>query len=133
VVLVDPDALEDTRQIGANYWNLPRVLGKLYAFPVSWKDVPRTFRMVPGWRDRVLTQDGMLRLDALTTFSPPSTYGDFDPENAILIVPGPAGLARLTEFTAGETQSVGLKPVEGIGEPPYPKDFLYTLLIEPSG
>ncbi|MBF8260891.1 MAG: hypothetical protein HW376_420 [candidate division NC10 bacterium] len=133
VVLVDPEVLEDTRQIGANYWNLPRVLGKLYAFPVSWKAVPRTFRMVPGWRDRVLTQDGKLRLDASTTFSPPSTYGEFDPENAILIVPGPTGLARLTEFTAGETQSVGLKPAEGVGEPPYPRDFLYTLLIEPPG
>ena len=29
VILVDPQALKDTRQIGANYWNLPRVLYQL--------------------------------------------------------------------------------------------------------
>jgi hypothetical protein len=133
VVLVDPDVLEDTRQIGANYWNMPRVLGKLYSFPTSWRATPRVFRMVPGWRERVLTEDGSLRLDASTTFSPPSTYGEFDPGNAILIVAGPAGLARLNEFIAGGTRSVRLKPSEGIGEPPYPKAFLYSLMIDDPG
>ncbi|MBM2844542.1 MAG: hypothetical protein HW404_2379 [Anaerolineales bacterium] len=133
VVLVDPDVLEDTRQIGANYWNMPRVLGKLYSFPTSWRATPRVFRMVPGWRERVLTEDGSLRLDASTTFSPPSTYGEFDPRNAILIVGGPAGLARLNEFIAGGTRSVRLKPSEGIGEPPYPKAFLYSLMIDDPG
>ena len=33
VVLVDPDVLEDTRQIGANYWNMPPRPGEALLFP----------------------------------------------------------------------------------------------------
>ena len=133
VVLVDPDVLRDTRQIGANYWNLPRVLMQLYAFPEEWVSPPRVYRMAPGWRDRILTDQAKFRLDEATSVSPPATYGEFDPGNAILIVEGPDGLMRLTEFPTGRTGIIQLKAWEVSGEPLYPPALLHTLLVAENG
>ena len=129
VILVDPTGLQDTRQIGANYWNLPRVLGQLYTFPREWDAIPRVYRMVPGWEDRVVTKDLRLRIDETTTFSPGSTYGVFDPSNAMLIVQGPDGLTRLAEFSETGHGAIGLMAPRGIGEPAYQPTLLHALLV----
>ena len=129
VILVDPTGLQDTRQIGANYWNLPRVLGQLYTFPREWDAIPRVYRMVPGWEDRVVTKDLRLRIDETTTFSPGSTYGVFDTSNAILIVQGPDGLTRLAEFSETGHGAIGLMAPRGIGEPAYQPTLLHALLV----
>jgi len=129
IVLVDPTGLQDTKQIGANYWNLPRVLGQLYAFPREWDAIPRVYRMVPGWEDRVVTEDSRLRIDETTTFSPGSTYGVFDPSNAILVVQGPDGLTRLAEISQAGHAAISLMAPRGIGEPSYQPTLLHALLV----
>jgi hypothetical protein len=85
VILVDPSGIEDTYQIAANTWNLPRVLDQLVAFPPEWKDPPRVYRLTPEWETSILGEDGQIRLDAVTTVAPPSLYGYFPIERVILI------------------------------------------------
>jgi hypothetical protein len=132
-VLVDPAGLRDTLQIGANYWNMPRVLNQIYQFPDAWRLDPQVYRLSPDWRDHILTQDGKLRLDGSTTVAPPSTYQTVNPQNAILLEPTDGGrwLRESTVLIAGRQlilQASGPK-----GEPPYPHGFLYSLLIERGG
>jgi hypothetical protein len=129
-ILVDPQGLEDTRQIGANYWNLPRVLEQLYVFPEDWSVPPRAIRMEKGWRENTSVQDGGLVLDATSTYAPASIYGTVSPENTILIEVVDGKPVRDTGPLAIANRSLSLKPMTGTGEPPYPHAFLYQLMIQ---
>ena len=130
VVLVDPSGLQDTRQIGANYWNLPRVLAQLFVFPPTWEAKPRAYRLAEGWQERISTDDGKLRLDAATTLAPPGTYGVVDPSRAIFVGYRDGRLGRVSdEFLPG----VGYpSPPPEEGEPPFPHGFLYDLMVLPA-
>jgi hypothetical protein len=85
VILVDPSALTDTRQIGANYWNLPRVLDQIYTFPAEIKDIPRVHRLEAGWQKTLVTPDGRFQVNATSVYGVPDYFGEFDPGNVILI------------------------------------------------
>jgi hypothetical protein len=85
VVLVDPSGLQDTVHMGANTWNLPRILNQLYSFPADWEEPPRVYRMQADWQQRVATEDGLFRIDASTTFAPPSLYRTVEPSQMILL------------------------------------------------
>jgi hypothetical protein len=130
-ILVDPSGLVDTRQIGANYWNLPRVLEQLYDFPDEWEHPPRVYRMAPGWKQRILTSDGQIRLDASTTFSAPDAYGDVDLADVILLQTTEGRLTRRAEALPGITYQE-MAPPPDAGEPPYPTTFLYDLMVLPN-
>jgi hypothetical protein len=132
VILVDPSGLEDPRQIGANYWNLPRVLEQLYVFPSEWESTPRVYRMEPGWEGRLRTPGGQIRLDASTTFSAPDAYGTFDPASAIVIRTLEGHLTRVSESFPG-VKGPEATPSPEAGEPPYPTTSLYRLMVIPSG
>jgi hypothetical protein len=131
VVLVDPSGLEDPRQIGANYWNLPRVLEQLYVFPGEWERAPRVYRMEPGWEGRLRTPDGRIRLDASTTFSASDAHGTFDPAAAIVIRTHEGLLTRVSESFPG-VMGPEAEPSSEAGEPPYPTTSLYQLMVIPS-
>jgi hypothetical protein len=128
-IVVDPAGLHDTRQIGANYWNLPRVLGHLFKFPGSWEAVPRVYRLVDGWQNRILTDDGNVRLDAATTVAPPSSYRVVDPAKVIFIGHQQGELTRFAGAFPPNDGPVELPATTAIGEPPYAHGFLYPLLI----
>jgi hypothetical protein len=85
VILVDPTGLHDTRQIDANTWNLPRILNQIYVFPSDWEEPPRVYRLVPGWEEYILTEDGRLRIDASTVIAPPSLYRTVASIDVILV------------------------------------------------
>lgn len=93
-ILVDPAGLIDVAQIGANTWNLPRILERLYDFPESWQAPPRVYRLREGWSDRIVTEAGMFRLDGTTVNAPPSLYGEALPQNVILIDTSSGSLVR---------------------------------------
>ncbi len=133
VILVDPQGLTDTVQIGANYWNLPRVLDQLYEFPEEWKPPPRVIRLASDWEAEILDDSGMLLLNASTTFAPPSTYGTFDPSDVILVEVSGSELVRISEPVLPGGRQLQLKLATGSGEPAFTHGFLYSLLIgEPS-
>lgn len=132
-ILVDPGGLKDTRQIGANYWNLPVVLEQLYDFPAEWRNPVWVYRLAENWQDGIVAEDGRLKLDAATTFAPPSTYREVDPSSTILIETTGGQLARRsTPLEVGGTTIV-FKTTDSEGEPPYPPGFLYRYLIELGG
>ena len=128
VILVDPAALHDTRQIGANYWNLPRVLFQLYIFPAGTKDLPVVHRLEKGWQNILAGSDGKFEVNASTTYSVPDYYGEFDPSSVILIQAQNGALVRRdTVQVAGKgynLKSHGVPILPGL-----PHGFLYHLMI----
>ncbi len=130
-ILVEPQGLQDTRQIGANYWNLPVVLGQIYDFPRAWHDPVWVYRMTESWEDSILGEDGNLVLDASTVFAPPDTFRDTDPSKAILIQTDENRLSRVTRPLEIDGSAVRFKGTgtQNEGEPPYPPGFLYQYLI----
>lgn len=131
-ILVDPSGLNDTRQIGANYWNLPVVLEQLYQFPDSWRRPVWVYRLEKGWEDGILGDDGRLQLDGSTTYAPPSTYREVDPGETILIETGTGELVRRSAPLILDGKTIMLKVLDDAGgEPPYPPGFLYRFLVTP--
>ncbi len=128
VVLVDPAALHDTRQIGANYWNLPRVLYQLYTFPAGVKDVPVVHRLEKGWQNMLASPDGKFRVNGSTTYSVPDYYGESDPGSVILIQAENGRLVR-RETVQISGKEYNLKPPGAPILPDLPHGFLYQLMI----
>jgi len=128
VVLVDPQALHDTRQIGANYWNLPRVLYQLFTFPDDEAAVPVVNRLETGWQDALIGEDGRIQVNAATVYSVPGYYGEYDPRSVILIQAEDGRLVRV-ESLAVDGQEYALKPLSEPVLPGLPHGFLYDLMI----
>lgn len=97
VILIDPEGLPYTRQIEAISWNVSRVLSRLYDFPASWEKPPTVYRLVPVWRERIITEDGLVRLNELTTAAPPSLYRTVESSKVILIETAGGHLRRRQE------------------------------------
>ncbi len=133
VVLVDPTGLQDTTQIGANTWNLPRILDQVYAFPEGWPEPPRVFRLVPGWQDAIVTEDGRFRLDATTVSAPPSLYRAVDSTSVILLTSANGQLARQPGPLLIGDDAFGLQSPAAELQRQLAPGPLYALLIEGRG
>lgn len=132
-ILVEPQGLRDTRQIGANYWNLPVVLEQIYDFPDGWHDPVWTYRLTDAWQDNISAGDGNLVLDALTVFAPPDTFRKVDASEAILIETDSGKLSRRSRPLVIDGSAVSFQETNRQGEPPFPHGFLYQYLIQPIG
>ncbi len=128
LILVDPAALQDTRQIGANYWNLPRVLNQIYTFPDDFQQIPTVHRLEKGWQNSLFAPDGRIQINGVTVYSVPGYYGEYDPNQVILIQAEGGHLVRRTSLSI-EGKSHSLKPVADPILPSLPHGFLYNLLI----
>lgn len=128
MILVDPDALQDTRQIGANYWNLPRVLYQLYVFPEDVKNVPIVHRLERGWQDSLVGEDGRFQVNAVTAYSVSGYFGEFDSQDVILIQSEDGRLVRRTTVVL-DGQEYFLKPPSEPILPDLPHGFLHDLMI----
>jgi len=109
VILLEPSGLKDFEQIDANTWNLPRVLNQLYEFPPEWEILPRVYRLVPGWRNRILAADGTLSLYNLTVTAPPSLYRRVEPSQVIVIETRSGFLTRSSGQLEVGGQTIALK------------------------
>jgi hypothetical protein len=130
VILVDRAALTDTRQIGANYWNLPRVLMQLYDFPAGIQSVPVVHRLETDWENSLPGTDGRFQVNAQTTYSVPDYFGDFAPEQVILIEAENGHLVR-RETIKLNGKGYNLKSISNPVLPRLPHGFLYNLLLAP--
>ncbi|MBN2257970.1 MAG: hypothetical protein JW704_09115 [Anaerolineaceae bacterium] len=127
ITLVAACSIPETTQIGANTWNVPRVLEQLFVFPSSWAAPPRVYRLLPNWQESILTEDGKITLQITNVEAPPSLYGEFDPSQIIFVgsemhrESGPLNINGTTINIAAP------------GEPvldTYPKAILYHLLFD---
>jgi hypothetical protein len=133
-VLVDPHALQDTRQIGANYWNLPVVLEQLFEFPDDWERPPRVFRLSENWRSSIMRSADTASLNEASTYASPSTYYNLHMKDTILIVARNGRLVRLVGPVLLEREQEWAPPSGMPVEPPYPPALLYGLMLgRPSG
>lgn len=132
VVLVSPDRLQDVRQIGANTWNLPRILNQLYVLPVEWKDPPRVYRLIPNWEDNIIAANGNFLINVNTVTAPPSLYGEVPSVQVIFIDSSSGTLVRRNQPLTIGTKAYPLKPVGSPLLDGLDKGILYSLLIEDS-
>lgn len=129
VILIDPNGLKDTRQIGGNTWNLPRVLDQVYTFPTSWKDHPKVYRLEPGWEGHLVNADGLFSLDVITTMAPPSLYKSVRSTDVILFDTKGGKLTRITSPLSIAGKTYPLKQPESQNLPEFAQGFLYSYLI----
>lgn len=128
-ILVDPEGIEDTYQIAANTWNLPRVLDQLLVLPPEWEDPPRVYRLAPGWADSILDAEGRFVLDGTTSVAPPSLYGTCPASHVILIeTRDEPWVRRLGPVVLG-SQTVDLELGQGSGLGDAPRGLLGSLLF----
>jgi hypothetical protein len=128
VVLVDPVALHDTRQIGANYWNLPRVLDQLYIFPEDVNNLPVVHRLQQGWQNSLVAGDGQFMISSATVYSVLINAGEYNSQNIILIQAENGHLVRRLQIDLNG-QDYQLKPYTLPILPDLPHGFLYSLMI----
>jgi len=130
VILVDPQALKDTRQIGANYWNLPRVLYQLYDFPSDPSISPVVHRLESGWEGRIVNYNNEFDVDPSTVYSVPSFYGEYATHDIILIQSEDGKLVRRDSVVI-DGVTYRFKPLTDPVLSSLPRGFLYQLLIDP--
>jgi len=132
VILVDPAGLRDTKYIGSNTWNLPRILEQIYSFPESWGkyDIPRVYRLTPDWEQYILGEEGVLHLNARTTVAPRSYDRAVDPAQVIYLTSEDNQLARVTGSLTINDTSLGLKISTPDPQPAYEPSVLDSLLTK---
>jgi hypothetical protein len=127
-VLVEPSGLRDTVQIGANYWNMPRVLEQIYHFPAGWEDPPRVYRMWPDWQRYLLRKEGVIQLKDFTVFAPPQTLRNLPVDEAIFIHTGSGVPVRRSEPVELDGQPYEFKQAASSGPPAFEPGFLFPFL-----
>jgi len=131
-ILIQPEGFEDFLQIGANTWNLSRVLNQLFIFPDEAMSVPRVYRLLPGWQERIILEDGSFQINWETVTAPPDNYGTFESGDVILISTKDDMMKRVDGLLEINGASYLLKPQTVPVLPSLPRGVLYQLLIDTS-
>jgi hypothetical protein len=129
-ILIQPDGLKDVLQIGANTWNLSRVLEKIYIFPPETRLVPRVFRLLPQWQSNLVNENGLFEIDGGTVTAPSDNYGRY-PSTQVILVKMVSG--HLEREEAPLLLSDKTYPLKYLSDPvltKLPKGILYHLLID---
>lgn len=131
-VLVEPSGLRDTLHIGANTWNLPRVLGQIYEFPEEWDAPPKVIRLQRDWSDHLIAANGLFRLNSVTAMMPSSLTNNI-PSSSVIWIDTDSGrpIRRVQPIELGGSL-YSLKPMTERDLQQYPKGILYEILIEDS-
>ena len=129
-VLVDPSGLRDTLHIGANTWNLPRILDQVYEFPPEWSAPPRVIRLQREWRDHLIAENGLFRLNVVTALMPSSLTDNIPSSNVLWVETESGSPRRRTKALEVDGSAYDLKELSQRDLQQYPKGILYDILIE---
>lgn len=132
VILLEPDGLQDVEEIGANTWNLPRILPQLYDIPDEWQQPPRVFRLVSNWQAHLITEEGQFDLFNLTVTSPDGYYRTVDSEDVIFLELQDGMLARSDDRLTVQGTDYPLKPTGSPALGRLATTSFYDLLIRGS-
>jgi hypothetical protein len=132
IILIGATDLPETTQIGANTWNVPRVLDQFYIMPPDLVSPPRVYRLLPDWERSILTPDGRVDLQITNVAAPPSLYGTHDPENIIFIEWDPTSdhLIRRTVPLVINGTTINILPVRKPWLTGLPKGILYQIMFD---
>jgi hypothetical protein len=103
---------------------------QLYEFPNGMQYVPVVHRLETGWENSLLGADGLIQVNAGTTYSVPDYFGEFDPPHVILIQAEGGRLVR-RETIALNGKEFNLKPISEPVLPHLPHGILYNLMLAP--
>jgi hypothetical protein len=129
-ILVQPEGFKDVLQIGANTWNLSRVLEQLYLFPPESKSVPHVYRLMPDWQAKLVDANGLFELDNDSVSAPSDNYNNYRSTDVILINTVSGNLIREKSPLILSGKSYPLKQLTDPVLPKLPKGVLYMLLID---
>ncbi len=129
VILIEPTGLRDMRQIGANTWNLPRVLDQIFIYPSEWENPPRVYRLIPDWQERIVNAEGQFVVNAATVLSPAPLYRVVPSTDVIFIETSSGHLQRKQGLLVLSGSSYDLYPASSPSET-YEENILYNFLIE---
>ena len=128
-ILVQPEGLEDVLQIGANTWNLSRVLDQLYNFPLETSLVPRVYRLLPDWKNKIALDDTHFQINGETVTAPPDNYNLIQSDKVILISTTGGSMKRVDGPFEINGTLYPLKPQTGPVMSNLPRGVLYSLLV----
>jgi hypothetical protein len=128
-ILIQPEGLADVLQIGANTWNLSRMLNQIYIYPPEMTAVPRVFRLLPDWQEKIATADGFFQVNEQTVTAPPDNYNSFESGNVILITTKNGVMSRVTGPIEINGHSYPLKSQTTQVFPGLSHGILYQLLF----
>ncbi|GAP13794.1 hypothetical protein LARV_01549 [Longilinea arvoryzae] len=130
VILVEPGGLQDSVQIDANTWNVPRVLPQLFEMPVGWENPPRVYRLREQWREYLAASETEFLVDDRTVTAPPSLYGKFPAGDVIFIETASGNFVRHEGPLTVGGMTYELRPAAEPVLPQLPHTLLYGLLMK---
>jgi hypothetical protein len=131
IILVEPSGLQDSIQIDANTWNVPRVLPQLFDMPVEWKNLPRVYRLrEEQWKDFLAVSETEFLVDDRTVTAPPSLYGEFPVDNVIFIETASGRMVRREEPLTLNGMTYKMRPVTEPVLSQLPHTLLFEWMIE---
>ena len=129
-VLVEPSGLRDTLHIGANTWNLPRILNQIYELPEEWDAPPNVIRLQRDWSDHLVAANGLFRLNTVTAMMPSSLANNIPSSTAVWIETDSGSPSRRTVSLDIDGSVHFLKPITERDLQLYPKGILYEILFD---
>lgn len=131
IVLVEPTGLQDSVQIDANTWNVPRVLPQLFDMPQGWENPPRVYRLrEKQWQDYLAASATDFLVDDHTVTAPPSLYGTFPAGDVIFIDTESGRMARREGPLSLNGVTYALRPAAEPVLTQLPHTLLYAWMIE---
>jgi hypothetical protein len=130
VILIEPEGLLDTEQIGANSWNLPRILNHIYEFPPDWDgNYPRVYLLKHNWKGEILLDGKVFQLNNKTVKGSRYFYRDVNARDIIIIGVVNGELSRHLEPMIINDIEVNLKQLANPMLPSFEKGVLFNYLI----
>lgn len=129
-IVVDSSGLDAGLHIGANSWNMPRVLEGILHFPQEWMTPPSAYRMNAGWLTYLDAGHGSLTLAPPATDSPRDHIRSVESTDMILIITDGGLVARQTSPIEVNGRAYPVRPRSPGVLPLLGRRPLYELLIE---
>ena len=128
--MVEPSGIRDTLHIGANTWNLPRILGQVYEFPSVWNAPPKVIRLQREWPDHLVAENGLFRLNVVTAMMPSSLTNNIPSMTVLWVETASGSPGRRTKALEVDGSTYDLKEIMQRDLQQYPKGILYDILID---
>jgi hypothetical protein len=125
-ILIERSALRRTRHANSFAHGLPEVLRFVLRFP-SDRGPAQLYRLVPGWREHIVTKDGEFELGTSTVFENERYRRRVRPDDVILLEVENGRLTRRSQLVLGERRFT-LKSRPALAVPPvFEEGPLYEL------
>jgi hypothetical protein len=146
IIFVEPSGLRDTRQqipfresrgvsdpkqIKSLDWELPRVLDRLYQFPVNWQLKPKVYRLQSNWQEKILSKQALFQVSAaIPWIIEDEVNREVESTNVILLETKHGKLTRRQEPLIIAGRKFNLKELPLSVQPILEKKYFYDLLIQ---